>query len=214
MTSMRKALAAGAATLAVALAGSAQAATYLLTLDGCTGGCGTAPFGKVVTSQEGTGTVDVTVTLFNGAIFHDTNDPQHHALVFDLTGSPTVTISDLGSPFTADGTQAAGSNSASPFGDFEYVINFPHEKKPPAISTFSFDVSAASLTPASFTFTYSDFGHVLFATDIIGANGNTGNVGALAGAVPEPASWAMMLIGFLGLGALLRRRRGSSLAAV
>jgi hypothetical protein len=32
-------------------------------------------------------------------------------------------------------------------------------------------------------------------------------------AVPEPASWALMLMGFGGLGALLRRRRGVALAA-
>ena len=35
-----------------------------------------------------------------------------------------------------------------------------------------------------------------------------------AGAVPEPASWAMMLMGFGGLGALLRGRRQQGLAQV
>jgi hypothetical protein len=52
------------------------------------------------------------------------------------------------------------------------------------------------------------------------------NVGALSGtdafnvgqvnvpsAVPEPASWALMLIGFSGLGLALRRRKGRFLAA-
>jgi hypothetical protein len=34
-----------------------------------------------------------------------------------------------------------------------------------------------------------------------------GGVGSLRAAVPEPAAWAMMLTGFLGMGALLRRRR-------
>lgn len=34
-----------------------------------------------------------------------------------------------------------------------------------------------------------------------------------AGGVPEPAAWAMMLVGFGGLGAVLRRRRSSMLAA-
>lgn len=38
-----------------------------------------------------------------------------------------------------------------------------------------------------------------------GSNGFAGN--AAAGAVPEPASWAMMLVGFGLTGALLRRRR-------
>lgn len=40
---------------------------------------------------------------------------------------------------------------------------------------------------------------------------NAGNSPAASGAVPEPATWALMLIGFGGVGALLRRR---SLSAV
>src|SRR5579859_8058017 len=36
-----------------------------------------------------------------------------------------------------------------------------------------------------------------------------GGLGNLAqGAIPEPAAWAMMILGFGGVGALLRRRRG------
>jgi hypothetical protein len=33
------------------------------------------------------------------------------------------------------------------------------------------------------------------------------------GSVPEPASWALMLTGFFGLGSVLRRQRGAALAA-
>jgi hypothetical protein len=33
------------------------------------------------------------------------------------------------------------------------------------------------------------------------------------GAVPEPATWAMMLMGFFGLGALVRRQKGVAVAA-
>lgn len=40
---------------------------------------------------------------------------------------------------------------------------------------------------------------------------NGGPVGH--GSVPEPASWAMMLVGFGGLGAMVRRRRAVALAA-
>jgi hypothetical protein len=38
-------------------------------------------------------------------------------------------------------------------------------------------------------------------------------VGGIDGSVPEPASWALMIAGFGGLGALMRRRRVTSAAA-
>jgi hypothetical protein len=53
----------------------------------------------------------------------------------------------------------------------------------------------------------SDAGsNYLAHVDDVVANGTTYNF-ELAGGVPEPASWAMMLVGFAGLGGLLRRRR-------
>ena len=74
-------------------------------------------------------------------------------------------------------------------------------------------------TAAAFTF--------VRLTDVLaeGGAGNGGTVGAdidavgaistrrPMAAVPEPATWAMMLMGFGGLGAILRRRRGLALAA-
>jgi len=56
----------------------------------------------------------------------------------------------------------------------------------------------------------SNFGDALF--DTFGGSSNTGyldnvSIDTVAGA-PEPAAWALMLAGFAGLGAALRRRRG------
>ena len=52
--------------------------------------------------------------------------------------------------------------------------------------------------------------NTLFFTD--GINGETGGLFGSITAVPEPSTWAMMLLGFGGLGLLAARRRRSSLA--
>ena len=58
-----------------------------------------------------------------------------------------------------------------------------------------------------------DFGGAAVNTITFGSTGNSfefDNLAAgVAGAVPEPATWAMMLLGFGALGATLRRRRAA-----
>ena len=93
----------------------------------------------------------------------------------------------------------------------------------------------------SYTFYYSDATHADFLLNAIGASGwnqynLTSNLAAgkslvgfsiygtspgptylddfviaTGGAVPEPSTWAMMLLGFTGIGLMLRRRRRSAL---
>ena len=104
--------------LSFGAAGMANATVYTFTEDGCTGTCGTGPFGTVTVTPDGSlaNTLDFLVQLSGTETFHDTNDSQHHALTFDMVGNPTITISGLGSPFTINGSQSAGSNSSAPFG--------------------------------------------------------------------------------------------------
>lgn len=53
-----------------------------------------------------------------------------------------------------------------------------------------------------------------FTADVISLQGSTMQVltGQAVAGVPEPGAWAMLLVGFGGLGALLRRRRALALA--
>jgi hypothetical protein len=65
-------------------AGSGQATTHYFEHDYCIGGCGASAS---------------TPALTDGGVFRDTDASQRHAVVFDLSGRPTM--SDLPSPFTA-----------------------------------------------------------------------------------------------------------------
>lgn len=219
---MMKAMFAGCIAALLTGAATAHAMTYKFVADACTGGCGAstnAPAGTVVTSLVSTGVVNVTVTLTTGT-FHDTNDSQHHALAFDLVGTPTVNISNLPLGFTAHSPQSAGSVSSAGFGTFQYAINFPHANPPAFLTTFSFLMSGNGLGLNSFAPVGSN--NIYFTTDIWagpGQTGNTGNVGAQlvsdpgtsgggsGASVPEPASWALLVAGFGLFGGASRLRR-------
>lgn len=83
-------------------------------------------------------------------------------------------------------------------------------------SNFSFELSNSlnNLSLSMLTFASSYNGqNIEFAADVY-ANGKTGNVGAIyddAGDVPEPAAWALMIMGVFGVGATLRQRRRQAL---
>ena len=51
----------------------------------------------------------------------------------------------------------------------------------------------------------------IFVADVFsGQTGNTGPVDAGIPAIPEPSTWAMLLIGFTGVGLLAYRRKGQN----
>ena len=186
--------------------------TFTLSVLDPASGVGTGPFGTVTVTENIGGTLTFTQTLLPGYRIHDGN-ANHNAFAFSIVGNPTVTVTGLTSGFTAI-SLGAGDVATPPFADFYTAIDCTTACGPGwgggFAGTLSFTVSASSaLTLTSLRSTAFGGNSVYFATDLVNANGNTGNVGAISqtGAVPEPATWGMMLVGFAGIGIALRRRR-------
>ena len=174
---------------------------YTLTRDGCTGGCGTSPFGKVDLLGLNPDTVQITVTLFNADKFVSTG-VSHEAFAFNISGT-VATIGTLPAGFQA-GPHNVGE---TPFGTFGYSVVCPgcgpgasHAKPGP----LTFDVTRATgLSVSSFV---KDSKGFLFAADIIGNNGGTGNVAAV---VPEPRLYGLLLMALVSGIALAGKRRSA-----
>jgi hypothetical protein len=209
---LNTAAALAALTIGMAAAGASQATIYTLTLDGCSSSCGAGPFGTVTVTDNPTdvGSLDVVVQLAAGIQFNGAGASKTHtALAFDLVGNPAVTIQNISD--TANFAGAGAIANASPFGAFGYTLDWKGPNgNPTGVTSLSFEIktSGAPLTLGSTDYNGTP---LFFTADVLG-NGNTGNVAATGvpttgGGVPEPATWAMMLMGFGGLGAMLRNRR-------
>ncbi|MGZ3272555.1 MAG: PEP-CTERM sorting domain-containing protein [Caulobacteraceae bacterium] len=209
-----------AAALALALgttvgAGVANATTtYLLTVDGCSSSClgSNTEVGKVDVTASG-GALNFLVTLDNGAVFNSNGNSQHHALVFDFGTALSLSglaFSNMTSGFTGS---LAGPFSDSPFGGaWDYAVDYTGEAKQGlAGSTLSFKLTdtANNLTESMLDAGATYNGKPIFLAADVFANGNTGNVGSTGGggAVPEPATWGLMIMGVFAMGAAMRQRR-------
>jgi PEP-CTERM motif len=204
-----KILAATAAmAMTMAAAGASQATTLVtqLTQDGAHTLGGSAPYGQVSVNDAG-GTLAFTVTLFNGLKFGSTSGASD-SFAFNL-GSLSPSISNIDSnTWAVFGT--SGTSSSSSFGNFSLAVDCVALCSDSA-SQLTFKVSKFGTALTVGDLTTSTKGE-LFAANVINSRGVGGEIGSAAAAVPEPATWLIMLLGFSGLGAALRHRRQQGVA--
>lgn len=232
---MKIANAAMAAVIATGLVGIASTANasvvnlnYALTLDNCTGGCGPSGtnYGSIsvtgdTTTESTTGlTVDVKITAGD---LHSSNGLN--TFVFDPLGTGLHVVINPSTPNFMD--LGSGTYHEDGFGDFTWAIQSTASQQHGGLAgtelKFTITDTSGLITFGTTTSNSgpdgtANCGHtctsiaVPFAVDVTDVK--TGAVGAVVAAVPEPSTWAMMILGFVGLGFLTYRRKNHTAPAV
>ncbi len=187
------------------LAGPALADTYELNLDDCSGCLVDAtPFSTVTITQESPGVVKFVLNLASDLTVNQST--AFGAFAFSLVGDPAITITPLSTNLSVGST----AQKMDGFGMFDYSVDYAlndHAQK-----SLSFEVSTLALNSPAFDLSSNPPGHqaVLFAADVFNTgNRNTGIIGgSTMVAVPEPATWTLMVLGFAGLGYAAFRKAG------
>jgi hypothetical protein len=204
---------AGFAAAAALLAGHASAGTVLfdnfdadtLTLNWA----GDSTFTSLGTVTVATGQ-KASTDLIGNPDYYDFQ-PGHGRYV-DLDGS-TGSNNDPAGVLQSNSTFAAGTYTLT----FDLAGNL--RGAPAQTTTVSLGSWSVDLTPANnagfntFSYTFTTTGGNLTFLEH-GPSNQQGNLldNVRMNAVPEPSTWAMMLVGFAGLGGLLRARRKQGLA--
>ena len=228
---MKTKLLAAAAALAMTMAASAASATTYFIDTYAAGFQGT--LGTVTVTGEGTSTLSFDVFLNPNVAFQQLgNGNLHDALWFDLTGvvgaitssSYTFTAPAPTGSFPNGGQFSGTSLSTNNFGQGgfafgDYAVQVQDSITPPVdyySGHLTFTVTslggslnlASNLVGGETVFGAGDFRQTLAGgTVVTGPAGFTLGDGNTNNNVPEPATWALMIAGFGGVGALMRRRR-------
>lgn len=228
-----KLLAGAAVAATLAFAGQASALTYVSQIEHAnTDGVADGAFGKVTIDEVDANTLQLTVELFAPLIKIVDTGAAHVAFGFNLVDSPNSTI-DIVTP--AGGGSFAylgeGSFKQSPFGNFANAFaccgqGSSNGEPGPLVFTIK---NAGGITFAGLGATLGPDGRLLTTGTGNRLASNAGgwwfgvdtsdgqNTGAKAArdafaptaGVPEPTTWALMILGFGTAGAMLRRRRAA-----
>lgn len=214
MNKFALALLGAAGALLSAAPASAATAVFNLSVADPAAGLAAGPYGTITVTENINGSLSFSEALLNGFRIHGGND-NHDAAAFTISGDPNLTISNLTGGFAAENTTSGSPSSEPPFGTFQTSImctsacgnGYAGGFVGPL--TFTITSSAGPLTIASLAYNTYNGSNIYFTSDLVGSNGQTGNVGATLSAtpaVPEPATWALMLVGFGAVGVSMRRR--------
>ena len=192
---------------------SANAAVVLtsnLTQDNCSTGCSTGQaFGTVTISQASAG-ANLLFTVALGSDYFFNTSQAFDAFVFNPTFAGSYVL-PLQSGFAPDATLPQSQDG---FNNFTQGLTYTGPKTVQTL-TFFFDPTDANylLSQSSFALSTRTQGNggtpALFSVDITNVAGETGPVGALTftNGVPEPSTWAMIILGFAGIGFMAYRRK-------
>lgn len=188
---MNKLIFGSAAVAAMALTAPAQAA--VISFDGLSGGNGSVFTGPYVedgfTVSAGRGDV------FEGQIF---GNPEPSLVVGSVFGGgPIGSVQVLGGVFNFNSFDLSTQNGTGEY-QVEGFFN--------GSSVFSL---VGSLSPGGFQTISGLAGNIDQLNFILTANGTSVNLDNIdvSAAVPEPATWAFMILGFGAIGGALRRRK-------
>jgi hypothetical protein len=181
------------------------------------GSCGPGPYGTVTITQLGGAGSDIQVSVALGPNETFANSHANDALSFNYSAGIVDTSSNapdqLPSGFLVD-----GSNNSLPFGIFNFGIHNDNTTSS-SPTTLTFDLTDSGLLSASQfavstkpndTHTYfpAFFSADINYTDPVTLSQTDPAVGAIA-PVPEPSTWAMMILGFAGVGFMGYRRKSA-----